>query len=265
VAEGHRVISLDNYWAGSEENHIDGVEYRTGHTKHIADLIPESPDLIYHLGEYSRVEQSFADVPHVLDFNVIGTAAVLEFCREKRPKLVYAGSSTKYAHDGDGRHHSPYAWTKASNTELVKRYGEWFNIPYAITYFYNVYGPRERAHAHTGTLIAIFADKYKKGESLTVRLPGTQKRNFTHVDDIVDGLLLVGEKGEGDEYGLGHLDAYSILEVAEMFGGNIEMLEERPGNRQTSGVDIDRAYRELGWEPKRTLPDYIAYLKETSQ
>ncbi len=262
VREGYQVISLDNYWAGSTDNHIEGVEYRTGHTKQISEIIPESPDLVYHLGEYSRVEQSFFDVPHVLDFNLVGTAAVLEFCREKKPKLVYAGSSTKYAHDGDGRHQSPYAWTKASNTELVKRYGEWFDIPYAITYFYNVYGPRERSHENTGTLIAIFADKHKKGEPLTVRLPGTQKRNFTHIDDIVDGLILVGENGLGDEFGLGHHDAYSVLEVAEMFGGEIIHLEGRPGNRLTSGINIERAYQELGWKPKRTLPEYIDFLKQ---
>jgi UDP-glucose 4-epimerase len=263
LAEGYKVISLDNYSAGLRENHIEGVDYREGDTKDIAELIPETPDLIYHLGEYSRVEQSFVDVDKVMDYNVVGTAAVLEFWRQKGSKLVYAGSSTKYAHDGDGRLHSPYAWTKASNTELVKRYSEWFGLSYAITYFYNVYGPRERSNTQNGTLIAIFADKHKRGELLSVRLPGTQKRNFTHVDDIVDGLILVGQNGTGDEYGLGHLDAYSVLEVAEMFGGEVEMLEARAGNRSTSGVDIDRAYRELGWKPKRNLPEYIEKLKNS--
>ena len=90
-----------------------------------------------------------------------------------------------------------------------------------------------------------------------MRSPGTQKRNFTHVDDIVDGLVLVGERGEGDEYGLGHDDAYSILEVAEMFDDEIEMLPDRPGNRSSSNADTRRALLELGWEPKRNLPDYI--------
>lgn len=261
LIDGHTVISLDNYSTGSEENHIDGVGYLMGHTSKIHELVTVVPDLIYHLGEYARVEQSFDDVARVLDSNLSGTAAVLEFARATGAKLVYAGSSTKFADAGIGKDQSPYAWTKASNTNLVQRYGDWYDLPYAITYFYNVYGPRERSDAGSGTLIGIFADKYKNGEKLTIRLPGTQRRNFTHVSDIVEGLVLVGEKGKGDEYGLGHPDSYSVVEVAEMFGGDIDWLEERKGNRMGSGIDIHRAYLELGWKPKHDLPNYIKSLK----
>ena len=262
VQDGHQVISLDNYFAGSEENHVPGVEYRRGSTRDIGKHIPEKIDLLFHLGEYARVEQSFIDLKEVFDFNMCGTQAVLEFVRERGCKLVYAGSSTKFADAGIGRDQSPYAWTKASNTNLVQRYSDWFDINYAITYFYNVYGPRERSNVNSGTLIAIFAEKYKNQVPLPVRQPGTQKRNFTHVFDIVEGLVLVGEKGAGDEYGLGHHDAYSVLEVAEMFGGPVEMIEERPGNRMLSSVDLKRAHLELGWSPQYNLPDYIQSLKQ---
>jgi len=257
VTEGYQVISLDNYFTGTPENHVEGAEYRTGHTKDIAQHIHETPDIVFHLGEYARVEQSFADVTQVLEFNQTGTAAVLEFVRHTSAKLVYAGSSTKFADAGIGRDQSPYAWTKASNTNLVQRYGDWFGIEYAITYFYNVYGPRERGDSATGTLIGIFLDKHRSNQKLTVRKPGTQKRNFTHVLDIVEGLFLVGERGSGDEYGLGNPKAYSVAEVAELFGGEVELLEERPGNRMTSEVDIRRATLELGWKPQYELEDYI--------
>lgn len=262
LQEGWGVISLDNYSTGSEANHVEGVEYRRGHTKDIETCVEETPDLVYHLGEYARVEQSFGDIAKVLDSNQVGTAAVLEFVRTRGCKLVYAGSSTKFADAGIGRDQSPYAWTKASNTDLVRRYSDWFGITYAITYFYNVYGPRERGDSASGTLIGIFADKYRKGEALTVRLPGTQKRNFTHVFDIVEGLLLVGQRGVGDEYGLGNPTAYSVLEVAQLFGGAIEYLDERPGNRSSSGVDVHRASLELGWRPRYNLPEYIEALKD---
>ena len=261
--EGYQVISVDNYSTGSKENHHEGIEYREGHTKHIADLVSETPDLIYHLGEYARVEQSFDDVERVLESNVQGTQAVLEFARLKKSKLVYAGSSTKFADGGIGKDQSPYAWTKATNTNLVQRYGDWFGLEYAITYFYNVYGPQERSDTQSGTLIAIFADKYQQNQPLTVRQPGTQRRNFTHVSDIVDGLLLVGTQGSGDEYGLGHPDSYSVIEVAEMFGGEIEFMPERPGNRMNSSVDVRRAELELGWKPKHNLPEYIATLTQS--
>jgi UDP-glucose 4-epimerase len=260
VRDGHRVISLDNYFTGSPENHIDGVEYRTGHTKDIAEHIPETPDIIYHLGEYSRTEKSFEDMELVWDLNKTGTFSVLEFWRRKKCKLVYAGSSTKFADGGEGRDQSPYAWTKASNTELVMNYAEWFGLSFAITYFYNVYGPRERSGAY-GTLISIFAAESEKGQPLTVVSPGTQVRNFTHVSDIVDGLFLVGEKGNGDGYGIGAPASYTIQSVAEMFGGEILMMPERKGNRMTSSLHTERT-ESLGWSPKYILPEYIDSLKK---
>lgn len=263
VRDGYRVISLDNYFTGSKDNHVEGVEYREGHTKDIATLVPETPDIIYHLGEYSRVEVSLTEPALVWDLNKDGTFGVLEFWRQKNKtatcKLVYAGSSTKFGDGGLGRVGTPYAWTKASNTELVQNYGAWYGLPYAITYFYNVYGPGEREGRY-GTVIEIFKQKKLRGEPLGVTAPGTQKRNFTHVDDIVDGLIVVGERGEGDEFGLGNEQAYSILEVAEMFGGTIEMRPEVPGNRMESALDTTKS-RALGWSPKRSLADYIKEIK----
>lgn len=255
VAMGHRVISLDNYFTGSKDNHVEGVEYREGHTKDIAKHIQETPDILYHLGEYSRVEISLTEPALVWDLNKDGTFGVLEFWRTKKCKLVYAGSSTKFGDGGLARVSTPYAWTKASNTELVQNYGRWYSLPYAITYFYNVYGPGEREGKY-GTVIEIFKQKKLRGEPLGVTAPGTQKRNFTHVDDIVDGLVLVGERGEGDEFGLGSEQAYSILEVAGMFGGAIEMRPEAQGNRMESALDTTKS-RALGWTPKCSLASYI--------
>ncbi|HEV8592665.1 MAG TPA: NAD-dependent epimerase/dehydratase family protein [Pyrinomonadaceae bacterium] len=255
VTEGNRVISLDNYFTGSRENRVEGVEYREGHTKDIASLVPETPDTIYHLGEYSRVEKSFEDIATVWDLNMVGTFGVLEFWRDRKCKLVYAGSSTKFSDGGLGRDQSPYAWTKAANTEQVSNYGKWFGLPFAITYFYNVYGPGERAGAY-GTVIEIFKQLHTSGKPLGVVAPGTQRRNFTHVDDIVDGLMLVGEKGEGDEFGLGNATDYSVAEIAALFGGKTEMLPERAGNRMSASVDTKKA-EALGWSAKRTIADYI--------
>lgn len=258
VKDGHRVISLDNYFAGSRENHVEGVEYREGHTKDIAKHISEKPDVIYHLGEYSRVEVSLKEPELVWDLNKDGTFGVLEFWRANDGcKLVYAGSSTKFGDGGLGRDQSPYAWAKASNTELVRNYGEWYELPYAVTYFYNVYGPRERPANKYGTVIETFRQQFLQGEVLTVVSPGTQRRNFTHVDDIVEGLILIGENGEGDDYGLGDEHVYSILEIAKMFGGEINMLAERKGNRTGSSINTKKS-QQLGWTAKNLVTDYIA-------
>jgi UDP-glucose 4-epimerase len=256
----NEVYSLDNYFTGSVNNHVNKVKYIKGSVVDIEDLIKFKPDIVYHLGEYSRVEQSFDDIEDVWKYNKDGIFAVLQFVRKVGCKILYSGSSTKFGDNGIGRSASPYAWTKASNTELVMNYGNWFNVPYAITYFYNVYGNREIATGKYATLIALFCEKMSKGEPLTIVSPGSQKRNFTHIDDIIDGLILVGEKGYGDGYGIGSPISFSIYEVAELFGGQIIMIPDRKGNRMTADV-ITQKTEALGWKSKNKLEDYIENLK----
>jgi UDP-glucose 4-epimerase len=254
------VYSLDNYSMGSVNNHVEKVTYIKGDTQNISELVNFSPDMMYHLGEYSRVEQSFDDIEKVWQYNKNGIFSILQFVRKSGCKILYAGSSTKFGDGGLGRSASPYAWSKATNTELVMNYGNWFNVPYAITYFYNVYGEREIQTGKYATLIALLKEKMKNKEKLTIVSPGTQKRNFTHIDDIIDGLVLVGENGYGDEFGIGSPESFTVLEVAELFGGEIQMLPERKGNRMTADVVTDKT-RALGWSPKRHLADYIENIK----
>jgi UDP-glucose 4-epimerase len=255
------VVSLDNYSTGSVNNHVDNVTYISGDTSDIDIHIKFSPDYVYHLGEYSRVEQSFNDIESVWKSNKDGIFAVLQFCRKTAAKIIYAGSSTKFGDGGLGRFQSPYSWTKASNTELVDNYGKWFDVPYAITYFYNVYGRNEISTGKYATLIAIFNEKMRRGEELTVVSPGTQKRNFTYIDDIIDGLILVGKNGYGDDFGIGCRESFTILQIAEMFGGKVKIIPERKGNRMSSDV-VTSKIEEFGWSPKKSIVDYIKECRE---
>ena len=253
----NKVISLDNYFNGSTSNHIKGAEYRKGHTKDIERLIPETPDVVYHLGEYARISPSFEDVEKVYDMNIVGTFAVVEFCRKRGVgKLVYAASSTKFAIEGDGRHQNPYSFSKATNVDLINDYGRWYNMPYAICYFYNAFGPREKGIGKYGTLIAKFQEMYLKGETFTVVKPGTQKRNFTYVGDLARGFIMVAEKGHGDGYTLGNTKDFSVEEITKAFGGPIEYVDGYPG-RAESGEAPNKAREELGWETTVDILDYI--------
>jgi len=266
LKEGNsKVISLDNYFTGSEKNHHPGATYLRGETKDIETLLTERPDVIYHLGEYSRVLTSFDDIPLVWRLNAQGTFAVLEYCRKNSVRLIYAGSSTKFGEFDDkvdGQDQTPYAYFKATNTNLVNNYGAWYGLDYAITYFYNVYGGRELTDGKYATLIGIFSRKYRDGEPLTVVSPGTQLRAFTHVEDTVRGLMLVGEQGKGDGYCIGNGTEYSILEIAELFGGEIQMLPARKGDRNYSKIDPTRM-RGLGWAPSIDVKSHIAKFKES--
>ena len=253
----NKVISLDNYFNGSKENHIPGAEYREGHTKDIDKLIPETPDVVFHLGEYARISPSFDDIGKVYDMNIVGTFAVVEFCRQRKVgKLVYAASSTKFASNGEERHANPYSFTKAMNVDLINNYGRWYNLPYAICYFYNAFGPRENGIGTYATLIAKFEQIYLSGGEFTVVKPGDQKRNFTYVKDLAHGMILVAEKGNGDGYALNNQKAYSIIEIGEAFGGPIKYIDGNPG-RTESGEAPTKAREELGWETTVDILDYI--------
>ena len=105
-------------------------------------------------------------------------------------------------------------------------------------------------------MIGLFSEKKKKNQRLTVVSPGTQQRNFTHVNDVVSGLLLVAENGYGDEYGIGAKESYTIIEIANMFRSEIEMLPERRGNRLIADVLVEKT-KKLGWKQKHKLMDYI--------
>lgn len=255
VSIGCYVVSLDNYFTGSISNHVIGVDYINDSTVNINKLSLELEfDTVYHLGEYSRVEQSFDDIEKVLEYNAVGTNEVLEFCRRNGSKLIYAGSSTKFGDNGPNS--SPYAFTKLKNTELVRNYGDWFGLDYAITYFYNVYGGRELSSGPYATVVAKFLDAKRKGKTVTVNAPGTQERNFTYIEDTINALILVGKHGSGDGYGIGNDKSYTIFEIADMMGLYYNIGPEKKGNRLSASVVSDKT-RELGWKPRTDLKAYL--------
>ena len=254
IEKGYNVFSLDNYFTGTNLNHVKGVIYIKGDCENIDKHINFSPILIFHLGEYSRVEQSFKDIDKVWKYNTFSILNVLKFAKKNNSKIIYAGSSTKF---GDiGKDSSPYAFSKATNTEFVINYSKWFNLDYAITYFYNAYGPREINQGQYVTIIAKFLDQAKKKQPLTIVKPGTQKRNFTHVEDIVNGLYLVGLRGKGDGYGIGSDKGFSIQEVANLISNNQIFLPLRQGNRNSAELKTSKTIS-LGWKPKKNLEAYI--------
>lgn len=257
------IVSLDNYFTGVPENHVNDprVTYVDGSTADLAKIWADrglpSPEIVFHLGEYSRIVTSFDDHDLTWDYNLLGTKEVVKFASARGAKLIYAGSSSKFGNDGQDENLNPYAWTKAKNIEYIQNYSNWYGLDYAITYFYNVYGPGQITSGKYATVIGIFEDKYLRGEPLPVVSPGTQTRDFTHIDDIVRGIVLVAQKGNGDGFLLGAGHEWPLIEVAEMFGVPYELVPALRGERSRGQADITKAAG-LGWQPSVRLDEYVA-------
>jgi UDP-glucose 4-epimerase len=213
-------------------------------------------DIVYHLGEYSRVEQSLSEPELVLNNNFCGIMSALKLCVKSNAKLVYSGSSTKFADGGAAGYTNPYAFSKKVNTEIVEYYCNSCSVDYAIVYFNNVYGPGECGTGKYATVIEKFLQQVSRNEELTVRLPGDQERIFTHIDDTIDALVRVGMFGAGDGYIICSDEAYAIISLAKLISNRINYLPPTSANRQQGLLD-NRKMKSLGWRPRVDLKEYI--------
>lgn len=261
----HEIISIDNYSSGNISNHTDGVTYLRANTWDILkldiyDFKNFKPNIIFHFAEYSRIHQSFSDISKVFKSNTYGTQQVLEYAVKNNSKLIYSGSSSIFGNK-ENENLSPYAFTKFNNIKLIHNYKKWFDLDFCICYFFNVYGEGQIKTGNYATVIGIFENQYTSNSYLSIVKPGTQTRCFTHIDDIVKGVLLVTEKGSGDGYLLGSKEELSIIDVAKMFDKNYFFIDERKGERNFSKFENSRAETELGWKAEIKLKDYINTFK----
>ena len=268
LSEGHKVHSLDNYSTGTVENEVDGCKYWHGDISTI-DNIDKDYDLIFHLAAQSRVQPSFADPTETFKVNVKGTEIVCRFAYYTGAKVVYAGSSSKH-HDPAT---SPYAMYKYLGEGICNLYKKSFNVNIEICRFYNVYGPGEALDEVNGNVIGIWRAIINRHGRIKIVGDGEQRRDFTHVDDIVDGLWRVGLSnfytGEADFQRPSSIEAwelgtgvnYSINELAGMFQDKFDVdiiyIEDQPGNYRKTLCNDTTTQDILGWEPQDRLLYYI--------
>jgi UDP-glucose 4-epimerase len=259
VELGNRVVSLDDYSTGNKNNHIEGVKYINGDVETI-EYLSGDYDLCYHLAAQSRVQPSFDDPTESFRVNVNGTRAVCDWAKNNKVKVIYAGSSSRHHNPTD----SPYAMYKYLGEEICKLYRNSFDVDVQIARFYNVYGPGESLDLIHGNVIGIWREQVNLNIPLTIVGDGEQRRDFTHVDDIVDGLIRISktEKIHEDAWELGSGVNYSVNELFSFFKEkypNIDStyIPEQKGNyRETLNTNPD-AERYLEWQPQDRLKDYI--------
>ena len=265
--EGNNIAVIDNYSAGKHENEIADVVYIEDDTKNINKIkLPFKPDVVFHLGEYSRIHPSFKEYRKVWSYNTLGTFEVVTYCTENKTKIVYAGSSTKFA--WEGVNHSPYSLTKSMSVELIKAFSKWYGLRYSICYFYNVFGPGHNSSPVKGyeSVVSIFEEQYRSNQPITVVGDGEQQRMFTYVNDIVDGLIRSWHYTENEEFELGNPKLYKIIDIAKMFSDNITFVPSRKGDRNNSIItEPDRSKNLLGWEPTMNIEEWIKNFKATVQ
>tara|TARA_R110000796_G_scaffold124350_1_gene238813 strand:+ start:67 stop:921 length:855 start_codon:yes stop_codon:yes gene_type:complete len=258
LKDGHEVVSLDNYSTGTEENHQEGCVYHDVDIRDAVsfDFFMENPDVIYHLAAIARIQPSFKNPAPTLEIGMLGTMNILEWVREldSKPRVIFAGSSSVHS----GKLKNPYTFSKYVADDLCLLYKKHFEVDVSICRFYNVYGPHQLTEGEYCTVVGIFERQYKNKESLTITGDGEQRRDFTHIDDIVDGLILTSESETCYKtIELGRGNNFSINELAGMFNTKTKYIAERPGEARITLCDTSEANIKVGYKPQVNLDDYI--------
>ena len=270
LKDGHEVASIDNYSTGYKENEQEGCKYincnledldqPTLFDKELFGIL-DGVDTIFHMAALARIQPSIVNPTTAINNNFNSTLNVLEWARKNNTPVVFAGSSSFH----HGLWGSPYAWSKHAGEQLCKLYSNVYDLSTTICRFYNVYGPHQLESGTYATVLGIFEKQYRENKPLTVTGDGEQRRDFTHIDDIVDGIVksheamhgAVDMRYAGEIFELGRGVNFSIKEIAEMFGGEIEYIPKRPGEYDVTLCDYSKASETLGWNPVKNLDDYI--------
>ena len=264
LKDNHTIVSFDNYDSGTIDNHQEGVTYLRGDIEDIAGyyLARYEFDVCFHLAALSRIQPSFVHPQETFRVNASGTQAVCEWARRNNVKVIYAGSSSRWHNP----YQSPYAAYKHIGEEICKMYRLTYNMHIDIARFYNVYGPHEIIDGDWAAVIGIWRRQVRDGKPITIVGDGEQRRDFTHVEDIVDGLVRIANATEyhEDAWELGTGKNYSINEVYEMFkqkyGVEKIHIPDQHGNYRKTLRENNDAIERLGWKPSRSLTEYIANL-----
>ena len=267
----YRIISYDNYSTGSIKNHIKNkrVLYLNADTKDIKKKLNAKKKLIksiFHFGEFSRIYQSFKYMSQCIDSNSIGSNEVFEFCLKNNIKLIYSATSATLGNNGEDKNLSPYAFTKNKNIEFLNNLKMWFNFKFEIIYFYNVYGSNQISKGKMATVIGIFEEAYKSNKPMTVVMPGTQNRRFTHINDTISVCYEAWKKNRCQHYSITHKKSYSIIQVAKLFSNKIKFVKARKGERYASALTEmnlkNKVNRRFG---SISLKDYVINFKKVTK
>lgn len=271
---GDEVIVIDNESSIVHE-HFYWNDKATNHKVDISDYEKMRPlfdgvDYVFHCAAESRIQPAILNPLLAIRTNTLGTGTVLQCAREAGvKKVMYSSTSSGYGLINTPPLEetmpddclNPYSVSKVSGEKLCLMYTKLFGLKTIIFRYFNVYGPREPLKGSYAPIVGLFLRQHKAGELLTIVPDGTQRRDFTHVDDVVQANLLAMVKDNHDKYGevfnVGTGTNHSILELAKMISDDTKMIEPRVGEAYITLANNQKLRDTFGWSPTRTIEDYI--------
>jgi UDP-glucuronate 4-epimerase len=278
LKEGSRVICLDNFDPYYDprikirnvetinKGFPDRFELVTGdirHPEHVAELFKKNRfDAVVHLAARAGVRPSIAEPLLYQDVNIRGTTVLLEACKSHGVhRFIFASSSSVYGEnqrvpfsekDLDIQPISPYGATKRAGELLCYSYHHLYRFDIACLRIFTAYGPRQRPEM----AIHKFTRMIDRGEPLPLFGDGSSRRDYTYIDDLIDGIAAIIERHGGFEvYNLGESRTTSLDELIELIEktlgkkARVDRLEFQPGDVSITYADITKAKQMLGYRP----------------
>ena len=278
VLLGHNVIVIDDMSA--KENKTFYRSQNTQKVKYFTEDVAKvdcsdcfrNVDYVFHLAARSRIQPTIGSPNECFEVNVIGTQRVLEWSRLNGIKrVIYSGTSSLY-----GKQNSipfepnmpadclnPYSMSKWMGEQVCKLYSQLYGLPSITLRYFNVYGPREPIKGQYAPVVGLFKRQVAQKKPMTLVSPGTQRRDFTYIDDVVDANICAMnasiENIPFNIYNVGTGKNYSMQELAELIqpSADISFIPARPAEVKETLADIESTTRDLGWSPKHKLEDRI--------
>lgn len=271
---GHEVVVIDNETSQVHDNfyYNDKAQY---HKLDIVDYentrkLYEGVDYVFHCAAESRIQPTILNPLGAIKTNTLGTGTVLQCSREAGvKKVMYSSTSSGYGlknepplrEDMPDDCLNPYSVSKVSGEKLCSMYTKLFGLKTVIFRYFNVYGPREPLRGPYAPVVGLFIRQHRAGEPLTIVPDGTQRRDFTHVVDVVEANLLAMTKDEHDHYGevfnVGTGRNHSVIELAAMISANTKMIDPRKGEAYITLADNTKLKSVFGWSATKDLEEYV--------
>lgn len=272
LKDGHQVRIIDNLSTGKKENLNPGAEFIKADISRLEEIEDffKGVEIVFHLAALPRIQPSIKDPASTNQANIIGTFNVLMASKNKGVrKVVYSASSSAYGNQDQlplreemkPNPQNPYSLSKYVGEEYCRLFTKLYNLDTISLRYFNVYGFRMDNQGDYATVIALFLKQKAQRKPLTIVGDGSQTRDFTYVDDVVEANIKAAKiEGKGKVINIGTGKNYSINQLAQIIGGQTINLDPRPGEAKDTLADISLAKKILNWQPRVSLEEGVRKL-----